>query len=113
MKQINDYAQLIKEALSAYVSLASKRPDPNFEVTTVFDDLVQRYLVLEVGWQDNKRVQNIVLHVALHNGKIWIEEDWTEDGIATFFLKHGVPNEQIVLGFQAPMMRSYTEFAVA
>lgn len=113
MKQLTDYAQLIKEALSGYVHLANKRPDADCDVITVFDDASQHYLVLEVGWKNNKRVQNLVLHVALHAGKIWIEEDWTEDGIATYFVSHGVPHEQIVLGFQAPNMRSYTEFAVA
>jgi hypothetical protein len=41
------------------------------------------------------------------------EADWTKNGIATYFLKHGVPKADIVLGFQAPIMRPYTEFAVA
>ena len=45
--------------------------------------------------------------------KIWIEEDWTEEGVATYFLEHGVPNQDIVLGFQPPQMREYTEFAAA
>lgn len=113
MKSSNEYAPLIKEALSNYVRLANKRPDSDCQVTTVFDDATQRYLVLEVGWKNNQRVQNLVLHIALHGEKIWVEEDWTEDGIATYFLKHGVPYDQIVLGFQAPNMRPYTEFAVA
>ena len=109
----NDYPQLIKEALSGYVCLATKRPDADCDVITVFDDESQHYLVLEVGWKNNKRVQTLVLHVAIHNDKIWIGEDWTEDGIATYFLKHGVSHEQIVWGFQAPIMRPFTEFAVA
>ena len=113
MTSFDNYAQLIKEALTGYVQLANKRSDGDFDVTTVFDDVAQRYLVLEVGWKGNKRVQNLVLHVAVRDGKIWVEEDWTEDGIATYFLNHGVPHDQIVLGFQAPNMRPYTEFAVA
>lgn len=113
MTQSNVYTQLIKDALSSYVRLENRRPDIGYNVTTVFDDESQHYLVLEVGWQNSKRVQNLILHVALRDGKIWIEEDWTEDGIATYFLNHGVPNDQIVLGFQAPNMRPYTEFAVA
>lgn len=108
----DEYIRLIKEVLSNYVRLANKRPNPNLNVVTVFDDDSQHYLVLEVGWERNKRVQNLVIHAALRDGKIWVEEDWTEDGIATYFLRHDVPNEQIVLGFQAPIMRPYTEFAV-
>jgi len=45
--------------------------------------------------------------------KIWIEEDMTEDGIATYFLEQGVPREDIVLAFHPPFMRPLTEFAVA
>lgn len=111
MKQQLPYNMLIKEALSNYVSLANKRPYP-CKVFSVFDDATKHYLVMEVGWHNKKRVQHIILHVALRDGKIWIEEDWTEDGVASYFLEHKVPNEQIVLGFQAPHMRQYTEFAV-
>ena len=53
------------------------------------------------------------MHVALRNNKIWIEEDWTEDGIATYFLASGVPPEDIVLAFYDPLTREHSEFAVA
>jgi len=43
----------------------------------------------------------------------WIEQDWTEKGIATELLESGVPNEDIVLGFRHPERRPLTEFAVA
>lgn len=67
----------------------------------------------KVDWKENKRILKTVLHVALQNGKIWIEEDLTEEGITTWFLEHGIPNAAIVLGFQPPLIRPYTEFAVA
>ena len=41
-----------------------------------------------------------------------VEEDWTEDGIATDLVRAGVPKEDIMLGFYDPKMRQYT-FAVA
>ncbi|GAB1544880.1 hypothetical protein NUACC21_75560 [Scytonema sp. NUACC21] len=44
--------------------------------------------------------------------KIWIEEDWTEDGVATDFLQKGIAPEEIVLAFHPPHVRQYTEFAV-
>lgn len=43
----------------------------------------------------------------------WIEENWTEDGIATELLAAGVPKDEIVLGFHHPTMRQYSEFAGA
>lgn len=48
----------------------------------------------------------------IKNGKIWIQYDGTEDGIAYELLKLGVPHQDIVLGFQPARVRSDTEFAV-
>ena len=42
-----------------------------------------------------------------------IEEDWTEEGIATDLLEAGVPHEDIVLAFHPPEKRPLTDFAVA
>lgn len=42
-----------------------------------------------------------------------IKEDWTEEGIATEFLREGVPKDDIVLAFHAPETRKYTDFAIA
>ncbi|MGI2904577.1 element excision factor XisI family protein [Tolypothrix sp. VBCCA 56010] len=42
-----------------------------------------------------------------------IEEDRTENGIATDIVRAGVPKEDIVLAFHEPNMRQYTDFAVA
>ncbi len=107
------YQALVKDALSAYVEAVKQGINVDYDVVQIFDDETQQYMVLKLGWQKNKRLQHIPLHVALRDGKIWIEADWTEEGIATYFLERGVPNQDIVLGFQAPAMRPFTEFAVA
>ena len=54
-----------------------------------------------------------LIHLDIIDGKIWIQRDGTEHGIATDLLEAGVPKEHIVLGFKSPEMRQYTEFAVA
>ena len=109
------YPALIKQAMQEYKrAILENVLDPlPYELALIFDDEHQQYIVRSIGWQRNKRILTTILHVAIRDGKIWIEEDWTEDGIATYFLEHGVPNHQIVLGFHAPTMREYTEFAVA
>jgi hypothetical protein len=82
-------------------------------VVLVFDDEHNQYLLRRLGWGENSRIRQTDLHLAIRDGKIWIEEDWTEEGIATYLLEHGVPNHDIVLGFQPPQMRPFTEFATA
>ncbi|MEG4275678.1 MULTISPECIES: element excision factor XisI family protein, partial [unclassified Microcoleus] len=42
-----------------------------------------------------------------------VEEDRTEDGIATDLLQAGVSCEDIVLAFHPPRLRPFTEFATA
>ncbi|WP_333146915.1 element excision factor XisI family protein [Microcoleus sp. B13-B6] len=53
------------------------------------------------------------VYVRIRDRKFWIEEDWTEDGIATDLVRAGVPKEDIVLAFHEPGMRQYTDFAAA
>jgi len=113
MDRVDMYITLIKQALREYVALVQKSPHLPYQVVMAFDDEHHQYLVRKVGWKENKRILKTVLHLALQNGKIWIEEDLTEEGIATWLLEHGVPHTDIVLSFQPPLMRAYSEFAVA
>ncbi len=66
---------------------------------------------MKMGWHQDNRIKRNVIHVRLKNQKIWIEEDWTEDGIATDLLQAGVQREDIVLAFHPPRLRQFTEFA--
>ena len=49
----------------------------------------------------------------LIDGKIWIQYDCTEEGVATELLETGVLKAHIVLGFRHPSERKYTGLAVA
>ncbi len=61
----------------------------------------------------------VPVHIRIKNHKIWIEEDWTEEGIATDLLNAGVPQSDIVLAFHplsdayGGKLRALTEFATA
>lgn len=113
MGHLNHYTQLIKQALTEYAALLNSPPQPDYEVTLAFDDERCQYLLRRLGWTATGRLRQTDLHVSLRNDKIWIEEDWTEEGIATWFMEHGVPPQDIVLGFQPPLLRTAGEFALA
>jgi hypothetical protein len=57
-----------------------------------------------------KRFKAISVYLRLKNDKIYIEEDWTEAGIATELMRVGIPSSEIVLAFQPPEVRQFTEF---
>ena len=49
----------------------------------------------------------------IKDGKIWIQHDGTERGVANELVELGVPQDDIVLAYQPPYKRAYTPFAVA
>lgn len=113
MDKLTTYGELIRNTLTRYAELINGNPTPGVEAELVFDEEHGSYLLLNVGWSGRGRVRGITLHVRLRDGKIWIEEDWTEHGIASDLIEGGVRKEDIVLTFQHPQMRPFTEFAIA
>jgi hypothetical protein len=79
----------------------------------VFDDERGHYALIDVGWEGAQRVHGCLVHVVLRDGKIWIEYDGTEDGVATELMAQGVDKERIVLAFHRPEVRQRSGFAVA
>jgi hypothetical protein len=107
------FGEIIKRGMSDYCESVNRGRKNDIEAMCAFDDDAGQYLLVRVGWDGKRRFRQIVLHVRLHNGKIWIETDDTEDGFATELLKAGVPHSDIVLAFHPPQLRQYTDFAVA
>ena len=77
------------------------------------DDEHDHYQVLHLGWGREGRVFAVIIHLRLHNGKIYIERDGTEEGVANALLAAGIPKEAIVLAFYPERKRALTDFAVA
>ena len=113
MDRLTQYRDEIKRGLSRRRDFYNGPGQQDIEAICAFDDASGQYLLQWIGWYNKRRVQKTMLHVRLHNGKIWIETDETEDGFATELVKAGVPNSDIVLAFHPPQLRSMTDFAVA
>jgi hypothetical protein len=113
MDKLTEYPQLIKRILNDHVELCNRTPDVDIETFLVIDELNGHYIWMNLGWSKGERITGMTVYVRIRNGKFWIEEDWTEDGIATELVHAGVPKEDIILAFHEPKMRQYTDFAVA
>jgi XisI protein len=109
MERIN-YAQLIQDILTQH-SVNDGQNDT--EIQLIFDQEHHHYQVLNIGWQDQKRIYGVIIHVDLKGDEIWIQRDGTEIGIANQLVEAGVPKQDIVLGFHAPYKRQFTEFAMS
>lgn len=107
MGNINKYRKVIKEILIKYADL----PRGKFQSETIFDEKKDRYLLMVQGWQNVKRIHQCVAHIEIVNGKIWIQHDGTEDGIARQLENAGIAKDKIVLGFYEPEVRTFTDYA--
>jgi hypothetical protein len=113
MDKMNRYRTLIKEHLELLERYSREQPVKGMETICAFDERRDHYLLLSVGWSPKRRVCGATIYARLKDEKIWIEQDWTEEGLATVLINAGVPKSDIVLAFHSPEMRKLTEFAVA
>ncbi|GAA6621324.1 XisI protein [Scytonema sp. NUACC26] len=111
MDKLDKYRQCIQNLLTEYVAV----PIANGEIDsqTVFDTQQDRYQIMNVGWDGDRRVHGCVMHLDIKDGKIWVQHNATEMRIAHELVAMGIPKEDIILGFQAPYVREYTGFGVA
>jgi hypothetical protein len=113
MDKVAVYRQYIQQLLQERAE-RSMRSDKEVEAQTIFDVERDHYQLVYVGWKLNGlRDYGCLLHLDIKDGKIWIQYDGTEGGIAYRLVELGVPKEDIVLGFQPVNVRPYTEFAVS
>ena len=113
MDKLAEYPNLIMRILTEYVDLYNRQPKPGVEAVLVMDEHRGHYVWLKLGWENGRRVKYITVYVRIRDGRFWIEEDLTEEGIATDLVRESVPKEDIVLAFHDPETRKYTDFAAA
>ncbi len=113
MDQLTEYRPIITETLRQIADHANRNPSDDIRTNIIFDPISDQYLLLDAGWTPKKRMRSIVAYVRVIDGKIWVEEDWTDYGVANYLVDAGVPKHTIVLGFQPPELRPLTDFASA
>ena len=111
MDTLENYRQIIQRVLSYYAQIPYSYGD--IAGKTLFDRESDRYLLLTIGWQANKRVHGCLIHLDIIDGKVWLQRDDTDYQVAKELEEEGIPKNRIVLGFQMPDVRAYTEYAVA
>lgn len=106
-----DLEEAVTNVLQDYLEFLGNDPDSNIEL--IIDQDKTHYLLVEIGWQNERRIYGNLIHIDLINNKIWIQQDGTEEGIANELVKQGISPQQIVLAFKTPERRKITDFAVS
>ncbi len=82
------------------------------DVQHIFDRDHDHYQLVYAGWIQKERQYGCLIHADIKDGKIWIQYDGTEVGVANELVELGVPKTDIVLAYHSPSMRQYNGFAV-
>jgi len=110
MDKLTQYRDWIQRVLDKYSQV--KPANGEIEVYKFFDRQDDHYQVFHAGWNQYRRVFGPLIHIDIIDGKIWIQYDGTEVGVANELVDFGVPKHDIVLAYHAPIMRQYNGFAV-
>jgi hypothetical protein len=113
MDTIKKYQDAIMSILEDFAS----RPfsyTPTVEKQIIADKERNRFMVVGFGWEEPEKLSySTFLHFAIINGKVWVQQNWTEIPVAKRLMEQGVPQSDIVLGFVPEFYRGETEYAVA
>ena len=109
MEPVTEYRRIIRDLIGRYAKFAPAVGDVQIE--TIFDESNDHYELIYAGWHRQYRIHGSVLHIDIRGGKVWIQHDGTEDGVAEELVKAGIPRERIVLAFKPPEVRKYTDYA--
>jgi hypothetical protein len=110
MDRLEQYRNHIQSILNYYCRISPVVD--GMETYTSFDTQGDHYQIISAGWENGFRMYGCLVHVDIKNDRIWIQYDGTEYSIANELVDLGVPKQDIVLAYQAPYARKFTEFAV-
>jgi len=111
MDKLKHYRKSIKTFLQEYVD--SRKIKSNTEIQAVFDPENDRYLVLDIGWDGERRIHHCIFHFDIKGDKIWLQENNTDIEVDRELEEMGISKKEIVVGFHHPSMREYSDFAIA
>lgn len=111
MDKIVRYRECVQELLSRYAR--EDVVDGEVEIQLIFDTQRDHYQWMNVGWQQFNRVYHCIVHFDIKDGKIWLQQNLTDQNPAEELVAMGVPREDIVLGLQPAYKRPYTDYGVA
>ena len=109
MDKLENYRRYIQQILEHYAGYGDLTE--GIERETILDVSNDHYQLVNVGWRGERRIYGCLLHFDIKKGKIWIQQNWTENNVAQELVDLGVSQNDIVLGFQSPYKRQLTEFA--
>lgn len=111
MDRVEEYRNILYKILEAHHRI----PFGHGEIESKFivDCDRNNFVLMNAGWDGDRRIHGCVVHVEIIEGKIWIHRDGIEDGITDELVAAGVPKKNIILAFHPPYMRQHTGYGIS
>ena len=81
MEKLQKYRQIIREVLNEEAHPYASSNE--VKTAIICDTEHDHYQLSYIGWQDQKRIFNVILHFDIKDGKIWIQHNGTETAISS------------------------------
>ena len=112
MAEVKKYQDIILKVLEDYKG-QFKKTSKDIQALIVADKENFHYQLMWLGWDGNRHIFTVITFLSIINGKIWVQQDSTEAGIANMLVEEGIPKSDIVLGYFPSDHRALTKFAAA
>jgi hypothetical protein len=109
MDRLNQYRGIIVSTLRNIAEELESTAE--IETIVLIDREQGHYQLLRIGWEQDERIFDTLIHLRLRDSKIWIELNTLPIRIGEQLISAGIPRDKIVLGFQSPVLRHLTSFA--
>lgn len=112
MEKIDTYKNIVQKELAYRQSIKISNA-PKLERHLLINQERTEFILMDVGWFKHRYISDVVFHVEIRGGKVWVHNDFTDIGIADYFFREGIPKSDIVLAFLPKYAQEMSEFAVA
>lgn len=108
---MNEYKNIVRDLILEIGEIDRSAID--WQTAIITDDEHGHYLLMKIGWLQNKRLYGPYFHVQVQDGKVLVHQNGTDIHIGHELNQRGIKKEDIVLAFQMPLKREYSGFAVS
>jgi hypothetical protein len=111
MVDVKEYRQIVQNLIEEIHNYSNNSSEIEEEI--VFDRDRDRYLLVDVGWNQKEYVYGTIVHIDIKGEKVWIQRNNTEINLADRLVSSGISREHIVIGLHSPFMRQHSGYAVS
>jgi hypothetical protein len=113
LERVSFLQSKIEQVMNLYLAHLRQPSNEKIHFESIIDNTGLHYQIIAVGWENEKRIFNLLFHLDIIDEKIWVQEDKMENSIAEMLVEYGISKKDIVLAYFPEYHRQFTEYAVA